>query len=125
MFHGLFRLVIISIHLVIHRLLTQIKQVKKTNMIINLIVDHVFFFIDFTNASDLEIIARRHNFEPLISVNERPVLKKPPLSDSHSQWMNSGVLFTDKTIEPSSDIQASKTGLNNFQKKPQFSILII
>ncbi|CAF1260047.1 unnamed protein product [Rotaria magnacalcarata] len=54
----------------------------------------------FSNASDLEIIARRHEFEPLYSVSEKNVQTKPPICNTNTQWMNSGVLFTDKTIEP-------------------------
>jgi hypothetical protein len=52
------------------------------------------------SASDLEIIARRHGFEPLYSTNEKQSQTKRSISNKNSQWMNAGVLFTDKTIDP-------------------------
>ncbi|CAF4125874.1 unnamed protein product [Rotaria socialis] len=55
---------------------------------------------NFSNASDLEIIARRYEFEPLYSVSENQIQTKPPICNTNTQWMNSGVLFADKTIEP-------------------------
>ncbi|CAF4045720.1 unnamed protein product [Rotaria sordida] len=55
---------------------------------------------NLTSASDLEIIARRHSFEPLYSTNEKQLQIKSPFSNANIQWMNTGVLFTDKTIEP-------------------------
>jgi len=66
--------------------------------------------LDFNSASDLETIARRHGFEPLYSTNEKKPQTTFSNSNHNSQWMNAGVLFTDKTIE--SDLTGiHKTGL--------------
>ncbi|CAF3630124.1 unnamed protein product [Rotaria sp. Silwood1] len=54
---------------------------------------------NLTSTSDLDIIARRHNFEPLYSTNEKQLQIKSPFSNTNTQWINTGVLFTDKTIE--------------------------
>jgi hypothetical protein len=54
-----------------------------------------------TSPSELESIARRHGFEPLYSVNEKRSEPKFPFPNNHLQWMNTGILFTDKTIESS------------------------
>jgi hypothetical protein len=60
--------------------------------------------LDFISATELETIARRYDFEPLYSTSETSNNR-----DHNSQWMNAGVLFTDKTIE--SDILGiDKTG---------------
>jgi len=50
-----------------------------------------FSLKDLTSTSDLDLIARRHGFEPLYSTNETE-------SQSNMQWMNAGVLFTDKKM---------------------------
>ncbi|UJR15205.1 hypothetical protein I4U23_002164 [Adineta vaga] len=52
------------------------------------------------SSSELEIIARRHGFEPLYSASEKQSQPKFPFTNDNLQWMNTGILFTDKTIEP-------------------------
>ncbi len=72
-------------------------------------------FLGLTSASDLETIARRHGFEPLYSVNEKQSERKSIFANDNLQWMNSGILFTDKTIQ--SDLHGiHKTGLQFFVK---------
>jgi hypothetical protein len=56
--------------------------------------------IDTISGSDLETIARRYDFEPLYTTNETQSQTKFHTNSKHnSQWMNAGVLFTDKNIE--------------------------
>ncbi|CAF1040089.1 unnamed protein product [Adineta ricciae] len=52
-----------------------------------------------TSPSELESIARRHGFEPLYSANEKQSQPRFPFANDNLQWMNTGILFTDKTIE--------------------------
>jgi hypothetical protein len=95
---GHFRLVIIIIpkvmdHLLIHIKEVNIKREKRNSMMFS-------FFLGLTSAKDLEIIARRHDFETLYSTTDKNESKtKPSISNTNFQWMNAGVLFTDKTIE--------------------------
>jgi len=111
MFHGHFHLVIIFIHQVKHHLLIHIKIVNNNNIYTRKNLYN--YFLDFTSASDLETIARRHGFEPLYSTNEKQSQTKFSNFNSNSQWMNAGVLFTDKTIEPDFT-RIHKTGLQIF-----------
>ncbi len=67
-------------------------------------------FLGFTSASDLETIARRHGFEPLYSENKKQSERKSFFANDNLQWMNSGILFTDKT-SPSDLTGIHTTGL--------------
>jgi len=98
MFHGRFHLVIISIHQVKHHLLIHTKIVNNRKAYGK--KSFYNYFLDFTSTSDLETIARRHDFEPLYSTNETRSQTKLSNFNHNSKWMNTGVLFTDKTIEP-------------------------
>jgi len=95
MFHGHCHLEIIFIHQVKHHLLIHIKIVIKNKTEIH---SKNCGYLDFISATDLDTIARRYDFEPLYSTNETQT--KSINSDPNLQWMNAGVLFTDKTIEP-------------------------
>ena len=71
--------------------------------------------LEFISASDLETIARRYNFEPLCSTNDEQFQTNAHTSSSNIQWMNSGVVFTDKTIGPFSDENETK-GLSTYKE---------
>ena len=57
------------------------------------------FCLGSTSPSELESIARRHGFEPLYSTSEKQSQPRFPFANDNLQWMNTGILFTDKTIE--------------------------
>jgi hypothetical protein len=61
------------------------------------------YHFSFNSASELEIIARRHGFDELITSNQ------------NSNWSNAGVFFTNKTID-SNRTEVQHTGLQ-FKKK--------
>ncbi len=58
----------------------------------------IYHFFCFNSASELEIIARRHGFDELITSNQ------------NANWSNSGVFFTNKTID-SNRTEVEHTGL--------------
>lgn len=51
--------------------------------------------LELISNNDLDTIARRYDFEPLFSGEQTQSETK-----LNTQWMNAGVLFTDKTIKP-------------------------
>ena len=52
------------------------------------------------STNDLDTIARRYDFEPLFSGEQTQSETKFNDLNRNTQWMNAGVLFTDKTIKP-------------------------
>lgn len=56
--------------------------------------------LELITTSDLDTIARRYDFEPLYSGEQTQSETKFNDSNHSTQWMNAGVLFTDKTIRP-------------------------
>ena len=113
MLHGHFHLVIIFIHQVKHPLMIHTKIVD--NKIFGKEMSVITFFVEFTSASNLETIARTYSFEPLYATNEKQPRTKPPIPNANVQWMNAGVLFTDKTIDPDFN-KDHRTGLSYFKK---------
>ena len=95
--HGHFHLAIISIHPVKSHPRTATKIVSHRRRKIFLSID---FFSGFKSGSDLEAIARRHGFEPLYDTNEKKSEGKFHFDNDNLHWMNTGIIFTDKTIEP-------------------------